>query len=365
MKVGILTFHASHNYGSMLQSYALQHVLTSIGVENEIINFRSDIQKALITPPLSIRHPLSSFLRLIRQPKRTIDLHNKYCRFESFIETDLVVGPEVHSIKEVENYVMNSNFDAIITGSDQIWNPECFDFDMSYLVDFDFSGKRIAYAPSLGTYPESISAEILNKMSHAINRYHSLSTREKRGCDILSTITEKHVDLVLDPTLLLDKSDYEVLTNESKSVNEPYVFYYTPREEPGYFARALEFCRMIGHKILVTQDYCEYSGSDIIRCLDCGPKEFLSIVKNASLCVGNSFHLLVFSLIFNKEFYILANEPDSRMLNILSPLQLENRLIIKTLPQRLDSPINYFDVNRRINDLKTSSLEFLNRSLLS
>lgn len=359
MKIGILTFHASHNYGSMLQAYALKHVLSKLGHECMIINFRTEIQKSLTPPPIELIHPRSAIRRLFCHPQKTINLLRKYNRFEYFLKHDLAVGPELHKVEDVETYVSDSGIDAIVTGSDQIWNPACWDFNSVYLIDFSFSGRRIAYAPSLGSHPEQISSEDKSKIANAIARYDYLSTREERGCQILSHITGKNIELVVDPTFLLDKIDYEEILNQERIVKEPYLFYYTPREESGFFNRALRYAYEVGIKILVTQDFHEYEGNGIIRILDCGPKEFLSIISNASVCIGNSFHLLAFSLIFNKEFYLLSNERDSRMINILSELDLENRLIVGDKCIFDASPIDYDVVGKKVKKLRLKSMEYL------
>lgn len=362
MKVGILTFHASHNYGSMLQAYALQKVLANLGVENEIINFRSDIQKSLIPPHISFRHPRSSIVKFLKEPGKTVRLMCKFSRFEKFIRECLNVTQELSSAEDVVAFVNNANYNAIITGSDQIWNPGCWDFDMCYLADFPYSGKRIAYAPSLGSNPSRISEKEYDKMGRAINRYHAVSTREANGQKCLNRITDKHVSVVLDPTLLLESEEYLGLANAKVNISEPYIFYYTPRDEPGYFDKAKKLAQLTGLKILVTQDYPEYKSDRIVRKLDCGPKEFLTIIKNAAYTIGNSFHLLAFSLIFRKEFLLLSNDADSRMLNILAPLGLQNRLIIGESVV-LPSPIDYSAVEPALTHARNQSVDYLRSAL--
>ncbi len=363
MNAGVLTFHASHNYGSMLQAYALQRVLEKLGVGSEIINFRTDVQKSLTPPPVSLSHPRSSALTCLRFPGRTWALLRKYRRFELFLKKFLNVSKELHSAKEVEDYVCLRQFDAIITGSDQIWNPACWDFDMSYLVDFDYDGKRIAYAPSLGSHPENIAEKDRNELIRAINRYDSLSTRELRGQSFLSQFTDREIKVVLDPTLLLDKDDYLDIANVGIPVKEPYIFYYTPREESGFFRKAQEYAQRRGIKILVTQSYEEYCGDNVIRVLDCGPREFLSIVKNATLCIGNSFHLLAFSLILGREFILLSNEADSRMMNLLSPMGLTDRLIVGNAAILCNGEIDFVEVWEKLSLLREDSMRYLKSAL--
>jgi hypothetical protein len=345
----------------MLQAYALQTVLGKMDIENDIINFRSDVQKSLIPPPIQARHPRSSLIKLIKETGKTLALYRKHRRFEQFLNDDLNVTDELSTLEDVARFVSSRHYDAIITGSDQIWNPACWDFSTVYLCDFPFDGKRIAYAPSLGSHPEEIIDNDWQKIEGLANRFEALSTREKRGSEILSRRLNRDVDVMIDPTLLLKAKDYETITSE-KLIGEPYILYYTPREESGYFRSALELAQKSGLKIVVTQDFAEYGGHDnVIYHLDCGPKEFLSHIKHANYCIGNSFHLLAFSLIFHKDFFILSKEKDSRILNILEPIGLADRLIYPGTPLTLSKNVGYKFFDEALVTLREKSISFLNQ----
>ena len=365
MNVGILTFHASHNYGSMLQAYAMQTILANNGIDSVIINYRSDVQKSLIPPPLDWKHPRSSLRKLISDPFRTISLIRKYKRFEHFIHKDLNVTDELSTPEAVAQHISINHYDAIITGSDQIWNPGCWDFSTVYLCDFAFDGKRIAYAPSMGSYPEGIPKDELDLIIGLAAQYSALSTREKRGSDFLSHRLDQKVEVVIDPTLLLKAEDYDSITSE-KLIDRPYILYYTPREEKGTFYSALALSDKLGLDIVVTQDFEDYDGHDnVIHLLDCGPNEFLSLIKNASYCIGNSFHLLAFSLIFHKEFILLSHEQDSRMMNLLEPIELMSRLQSPTNNIQLQNKIRYSKINEIMDSMAHNSICFLTNAINS
>lgn len=363
MKVGILTFHASHNYGSMLQAYALQNAVNSLGAECIIINFRSDIQKSLIPPPITLSHPRSSLIRLLKEPRKILALLSKYRKFEKFLNHNLHVSRELSSADEVKKYIAENNFGALITGSDQIWNPGCWDFDMVYLIDFDFQGKRIAYAPSLGSAPETINSDKIKDIRKALNQYDFLSTREERGSNYIYNLIGRRPATVLDPTLMVNKSVYTQLLTKVDRLPNKYIFYYTPREESGTFHKALQMSRSLNLPIVVTQDYAEYIGKNVINIMDCGPREFITIINGASICIGNSFHLLAFSLIFHKNFIMLSNCPDSRMLNLLKKVNLTKRLIVGN--QNIDDypEIDYSEIDAVIQTLRSTSEGFLKEAL--
>lgn len=364
MKIGILTFHASHNYGSMLQAFALQQTLNGWGYENEIINLRTDIQRFLILPPLEWNHLRSSLIKLLKHPSSTLVEQRKYNRFEKFLNEDLKLTPELKNHAAVEKWIKHQNLDTVIVGSDQVWNTGCMDFDTSYLLDFPISIRRIAYAPSLGSFPENLDADKRELLKNAWKDFDYLSTREKRGSDFVHKLTGKKVEVVLDPTLLLDKEHYESLGIGTPLVKEKYLFYYTPREEKGTFHIAKLLAKKLGMKIVVTQSHPDYVGNNIIRINDCGPREFLNVIANADFTIGKSFHLLAFSLIFQKEFLMVSRDKDSRMMNILEPLELEHRLISPDDGKvMIPNPLDFLKIQVRIKELRQSSLQYLHASL--
>lgn len=283
--------------------------------------------------------------------------------FEKFLSQELNCSQELHTTEEVAKYLAEGSFEAIVVGSDQIWNVDCWDFDPSYILDFNLEFRRIAYAPSLGAHPEQMSTNQTELLKKCWRRFDYLSTREQRGAEYVEHLTGKKCAVVLDPTLLLDKTEYSSLDKEKPIVEEPYLFYYTPREERGTFKFALKYAEQNNMKIVVTQSYPEYRGDNIIYKLDCGPIDFINMVRFSTINVGNSFHLLAFSLIFRKEFIMLSNEQDSRMVNILKPLKLKERLLsphIKDIPKL--SSVDYSKVFPLIERLKLSSLNYLNDS---
>lgn len=364
MKTATLTFHASHNYGSMLQAYALQQVLLDWGVENEIINLRTVVQRSLIPSPLQLNHPRSSLIKLLRFPNKTFALQSKYFKFELFMRKYLHLSPELKDKAAVEKYLVKRKFNALIVGSDQIWNSACWDFDTAYLLDFPLSFKRIAYAPSLGSFPEKITLANNDLFKRLWLKFDNLSTRELSGSDFVQMHTGREVSTVLDPTLLLNRDGYDKLCKSKRIVKEQYIFYYTPREESGTFRIAQLLADELKLKIVVTQDYNEYTGDNVISIMNCGPCEFLNIIKYADYTIGKSFHLLAFSLIFRKEFLMVSRNEDSRFLNLLQKLDITNRTVSPDcleleLPERID----YNHVYTILDELRQGSLNYLRCAL--
>lgn len=147
-KIGVLTFHASHNFGSMLQAFALQKILEQIGYASEIINFRSVVQRKNFSGVWHLR--VNSIYALMRKcvlfPWRQ-DFITKYNKFENFLQNNLVHTAQYNTEEEVLE--KSPKYDFYIAGSDQIWNSTAMDFSWLYFLPFK-TGKKIAYAPSAG-----------------------------------------------------------------------------------------------------------------------------------------------------------------------------------------------------------------------
>lgn len=147
-KVGIITFHASHNYGSMLQAYALQQTVLRLGCECEIINLRTQLQRKIYSPFFMYKG-WAKKLKALRYPRLAIEDIKKHQKFEQFLHEKYILSPHTYTTaEELKN--ANLDYDCYISGSDQIWNTSCADFLTSYFFDFVKHGKRIAYAPVWG-----------------------------------------------------------------------------------------------------------------------------------------------------------------------------------------------------------------------
>ena len=176
-KVGIITFHASHNYGSMLQAYALQQVVLSLGHECEIINFRTKAQKKFYLP-FFLHEGWAIKLKAIRYPRLAIDSIRKYWNFENFLKEKYTLSLRTYaSSEELKEDVLD--YDCYISGSDQIWNTSCCDFRTSYFLDFVIKGKRIAYAPSMGHMPfMQTSPQMYSFIKKSLLCYNNVSDRK-------------------------------------------------------------------------------------------------------------------------------------------------------------------------------------------
>lgn len=363
MTIGILTFHASHNYGSMLQTYALQTALRKMGHDCLIINMRIKAQKELYYHPLSKLN--KRLLSSLCHPLRLIQCVKKWYLFEDFMQKQFRLTQECSKIKDVCRIIDDHHFDAIITGGDQIWNMNAQDFSIAYYLPFDAPGvRKIAYSPSFGSGENFISENYSKCIRSLLQNYHYLSVRDEPASLFISSLFQKEIPTIPDPAFLLSKEDYLPLFSQSPIIKGKYILYYAPQYNKTYEQIASNYARMSGLPIYVT------NGKTCKQCvmktyMSVGPSEFLNILMNAEIVCGKSFHMVVFSLIFEKQFFAITGKKDARICGLLSQLGLKDHGISPT-SDGTDielKPIYWPFVRTALSQLRAKGVEYLEKAL--
>lgn len=356
MKVGILTFHKSINYGSVLQCWALRDILVKHGYDVEVIDYEPDSyhQQYAIYQKGHAKHNINVFF-VSHWIKRQNNL------FTEFRERTLNLSKEKY--KSSSNFSSLNKYDVIICGSDQIWNLKALDCDPIYFLPFHTAGRKVAYAVSINdaTYKEAKATDDLRK---AILDFNYLSEREKSGADKLEDFIDhqKKVDTCLDPTLLHKKADFDAIASD-RVEKEPYIFLYNVWSGHDGFEAASRLSKRLNLPVytgfmgrtLKSVVKVEKNGIKVEKKYT-SPSDYISLIKNAEWVVTDSFHGTAFSLIFEKKF-ISVNEKmpdgslksDERLENILGQLGLLDRYI------SVDD-VDTFDLNKPI-DFRTITAE--------
>ena len=316
MKVGTLTFPNSPSHGASLQMYALWKTLEKLGCEAEVINYVTNIvnHQALKTRSLSVFKKFKSNIinQIIETPKES------FLKFESQIKKYPSKPIGLNEIDELEN-----RYDRIIVGSDQVWNPVVTGNDMNFYLKFvkDPSVKA-SYAPSFGN--DDVAEEDKAEISKYLADLTYLCARENQGAKIIKDLTGREVPVVLDPTFLLSKNEWQPLEKKPKYKKE-YVLFYTVKPSPSLRAFAQKLADEQG-LILVTiggraRDKFNPNKHPEFAV---GPSEFLGLISNAKYVVTNSFHGTAFSIIYRKNFYVeYSSDTNSRLTNIIDMLGLD------------------------------------------
>jgi len=367
MKIGILTFHASHNYGSMLQAWALQQYLNRIGHDAETINMRIKAQQNLYRFPLRpIKGKLLFFLYTLLHPVWLFHACRKWFRYESFIRNNLqLTNKEYKSWEEVYNDLPQLEYQCIITGGDQIWNMKCKDFSESYYLPAPLSGiRKVSYSPSFGNFLNNITPQQESIVKKYLSDYSYISVRESSMKEYLNRLLAKDITLACDPTLLLKAGDYSSFIDDTPIVKGDYIFYYTPTKRPKYEKLAVKIGKHYGMKVVSSFQYVR-NRSEMYTISEAGPIEFLNLLKNAKLVIGKSFHMVVFSLLFHKDFIAFDGATDARLRSIFTILGIPERGNVNeenyktiTLPQ-----IDFDKVDELLECERTNSRYFLDLAL--
>lgn len=367
MKIGILTFHASHNYGSMLQAWALQKYLNTHGHDAETINLRIKAQQDMYNFPLRpVKGKFKVFIAYLLNPIGLYHACKKWMRYEKFLRENIRLSKKTYkSWEEIVKELPSLGYQCLITGGDQIWNMNCKDFDKSYFLPSKLSCiKKISYAPSCGNFLPKMTENQKTFMKETLSDYSCISVREMSMQGFLSELTDSNVEVTVDPTLLLNSSQYEEFISDEPIVKGKYIFYYSPFQRVYAEKLALKIGKQLGMPVVTAfPRLMRSNGLEVVP--EAGPAEFLNLLKNASLVIGRSFHLVVFSLLFHKDFIAVDGDKDARMKSILTKLQIRERgQVNEDNYKTINLPSIDFDkIDALLRAERESSEHYIERSL--
>lgn len=365
MKIGILTFHAAYNYGSMLQAYALQHTILSLGHKCEIINLRTTRQKNFYRPFFRTKG-IIGYVKALAYPQLAWGDYRKCQLFEKFLRNYLkVTGREYKSSEELS--AADFDYDVYISGSDQIWNTSCLDNDPSFFLDFVKKGKKVAYAPSMGPIAEKeVDKSIFESIRKFIADYDFVSVREEGTAKLLEKISGIKAPIVLDPTLLIPKAHWSELAGSAPLIEGRYILLYKPWYDEALYKQAAELANEFDLQVVCTiqNAYRKWKKNPRFKyAVATGPLEFLNLVKYSTLVVSGSYHAVAFSIIFEKPFFAPEGLEDNRIRPILQRTGLTDYVVVPTkdrITRNQDALISSYD---DLSDIRNRSIAFLKNAL--
>lgn len=357
MKIGILTFQTTNNYGAILQSYALQKVLKDHGHQPEIIDYRC----AYIAKPYRLENlkkkglagylfSLIGYLCYLPRTKRSNQFrrHMQYSK-PYFIET----------MQEADGI-----YDMYIVGSDQVWNHKLTNEDMHYLLDFvKDDRKKFSYAASIGV--SEITGELADRYRELLRKFNMISVRERQGGEIVQDLTGREAQVVLDPTLLLPAKEWMKVA-KIPQIQEDYILVY----QLGISKKLVSFAEKLSKETGLRVIYIPFPLGGAMKCTcqwHIGPAEWLGLFYKAAYIVTDSFHGTAFSILFNKPFYTEAagqhKGVGSRLFHLLSMFQLTDRLLDRDTVLDVKKTVNFDLANRLLEEERKKSISFLEAAL--
>lgn len=359
IKTGTITFHCSLNFGSVLQTFALQKMQQKLGVDNEVINYIYDNDARryeLFRTHLYKSNPLYfvADLLTLSMTKRRKAAYDKFN--ERFIRT---TEEEFHESEEIRKIV--DRYDAVICGSDQIWNTYATKQVVpAFFLDFakDSDKLRVAYAPSLGR--ATIESQNIDDFEYYLRNIDRISVREKSSVLVVKQLTDKEVMQVLDPVLLLETNDYdEIIT--PVDIDGKYIFYYALEKNRTITEYVAKLAENSGFTVVYFSKW-KLPFKKGFNIFTCDPGQYLYLLKNAEYVVTNSFHGTAFSVLFQKQFVTFTTQHSyPRMVDLLKIIGLEDRIQKGKLD--INSIIDYEYVQEQLIKEKEKSIAYLINSL--
>lgn len=362
-KTGILTYHTGYNYGASLQAFALQTTLKKFNIENEIINFETERFK--VSREMFGKKPkrVKEVIKIVTRVPYMKELLKRQELFDNYTQNCLKISPLYRTEQEVIDHA--TDYDCIVCGSDQIWNLSQLDAPAAnplFFLNFEKKQKRVAYAPSFGKWVKE-APQHEDVFLKWLKEFDSISVRETSGADYLRS---KGFDcpVVLDPTVLLDADEYDVICAE-RQIPEKYVLLFSWNCNEDVINAAKKVSRELGLPLYNIVPPPRAMGKGIQRKLDVGPREFLSMIKYADFVVTNSFHGTAFSTTYKKPYVsIVSGKADPRMESLLTQLGLEDHLVSADNIDIAAMKNTDFDlVETKKADLRKISLDYLKKAM--
>lgn len=367
-RVGIITFHASYNFGTVMQAWATQQMVKKYGYDCEIINFRMKSQKDKYSL-FPLHNGFKYILRNLIQIKFIGLKYKSNKKYEKFICNQLSITEEYNTLEQLSNV---GKYDIYLAGSDQIWGYSIPEFVSAkadvrgvYYLNF-IEGYKISYASSTGaaTYEE------LLPYKKYMDLFAHIAVREERGKEVISKITGKRVEMVLDPTFLITHDEWvKIIKKQKKIYDEKYVLIYSlqGRKKARKWRKIIRFIQANKNlKFVTVVPFSPITGEGIYNRADAGPEELLNLFANADYIYTDTFHGMSFSIHYRKPFTLYEDtEADCRKRNILAMFGLEDREtnLLENSIEMFENRFNYSDKEELLSKEIDHSSKYLIKAL--
>lgn len=363
MRVGILTYHAALNYGAVLQCYALRKAIEDLGNDSVVINYVDDNQEKNAS---MYRH--GSGLRRLLVNLAFLPFHfarkTKMEHFDTFRRNNLNLTYRVKNKEELLELIRDLALDAVVVGSDQVWNPNVRDFTSSFFLPFDGDYKKIGYAVSLG----DASIEQLKQYADLIDDFDSISVRESESAYGIQSYTSNLISTVVDPVFLLRPAQWRSIKSKKLCNEEDYLLCYFMNKK--HIGKCMSIASGIAKRkgLTIKRINSAFSLQSLSKnvVLDAGLEDYLALIDGAACICTDSFHGTAFSIIFEKDFYSIdyvKQGADSRKRSLLEMLRLENRLVYTNSSALDTAPIDYAESSTKLESWVELSRNYLKKAI--
>lgn len=333
-KIGVVTVFKGYNYGSALQAYAVKCTFEKFGLDVVVLEQSGSLIKGRDVRILKIlRFLINAIFSPIEFRKTMIAYKNIYNNYKSdvakkmFIEFwESFIRPKKYSYQQLVRASTSDEYMFFVCGSDQIWSVDATFVDPFYYIRFASKEKRVAFAPSLGK--DSLPKRNIKILRKYIGEIPHLSVREYSGSILIKQLTGRDAEVLVDPTLLISPEEWRERIKINHNL-EPYILVYFLSKPSQVALSSLE---RLQHRTGLKIKYIGFRFDEKVNVEDAGPKEFVEYISNATYVITDSFHGVVFSIIFNRPFSVFerdyggASSQLTRIDNILLLFNLSGRL---------------------------------------
>lgn len=365
-KILMVTANNANNYGAALQAYALLRKLSDFGPVTTLNYDNKHISTSM--DYIRVKPSIHGFLGTAKDICRLKPRISAIKKFRRFAEQNLNLSPHMSKAALSEHPILD--YDVFISGSDQIWNPNCVNakghIDGTYFLDFAPDGKKkISYASSWGGFhPTPSEQDVIHKL---LSSYSHISVRENDTRDFLKKMLKRDVHHSLDPTLLLQADEWQEVLSEKilSRVPAKYILMYSVPKLPLVIQMVKYISKTMGLPVVVLDQDPFVAIRKCTHIKDAGPEEFLTLFKNATFVVTDSFHGTCFSLSFEVPFAVTTHGVHSnRISSLLQLTGLENRLIDGTTNfVDIELDVDFSEATKNLQSARSRDLHYLSASL--
>lgn len=381
-KIGQVTYW-NNNFGSILQCYATQKIINDLGYEPILlireehgferilqgVNFRVNRYWMFLRYP-KYRDKFKEILTAYKKNTKSGLLKENHKYMDDFITKEII--SKSYSYRELKKIAKTNIYIAFVSGSDQIWSGSWFIKNPMWFLRFVPKNKRIAWAPSFGT--DTLEEYNIKTYKKFIGEYNKVSVRESSGVNIIYELIQKKVPQIIDPTLLLESSQWNEKISTRLDLSDKYIcLFFLDKPDQNvinYLSRLQEITNYTVYAFAYWHDNFEKikSCSVIVG----GPKEFLYLIKNAEIICTDSFHGTVFSINFKKLFFTFkrkynhSSDQSARLWSILNMCNLESQFInnLDVDKINLDS-LDFTTADKNLIIERKKAIDFLKESIES
>lgn len=363
--IGIITiFYNNFNAGGLLQAYALQKITRELGYSSEVISY--DRYAVDFSNDSKLCNLLRKVCRLPHKVKNKIYFNKLDKRKKSFIEFMEMI-PHSRVVYDASNiYKANDEYKGFICGSDQIWNPDFYtpvDF-----LSFSKGNFKISYAASVGV--SCLDKDVEDKYVSYLSDFSGISVRERNAAELLKRAGK--IDYVIDPTMLVDKEEWSKLVG-ARVIQKKFAFVYFLGDSKAQRKWVENYSK---HNNIYTVTFrnvkLDYRSVDKNFCdqdiEEGGPLEFIRCIRDSEMVITDSFHAIVFSIIFGKQFYIInrftdfdSKSQNIRIFDLLDRFGIPDRQV-NSIEKKIND-IDYSIVEDKLEKQKQLSLDWLSKNL--